>query len=73
MQVKNQQLEPGHGTMDWSQIGKRVRQGCTLSPCLLNLYAEYTMRNAGFWVNHKVESRLPGEISTTSDMQMILL
>ena len=46
MQVKNQQLEPGHGTMDWSQIGKRVRQGCTLSPCLLNLYAEYILENA---------------------------
>ena len=46
MQVKNQQLEPGHGTMDWSQIGKRVRQGCTLSPCSLNLYAEYILENA---------------------------
>ena len=37
----------GHGKTDWSQIGKRVRQGCILSPCLLNLYAEYIMRNAG--------------------------
>ena len=37
----------GHGTKDWFQIGKRVRQGCILSPCLLNLYAEYIMRNAG--------------------------
>ena len=46
MQVKKQQLEPGHGTMDWFQIGKRVRQGCTLSPCLLNLYAEYILENA---------------------------
>ena len=36
----------GHGT-DWFQIGKRVRQGCILSPCLSNLYAEYIMRNAG--------------------------
>ena len=36
-----------HGTTDWFQIGKRVRQGCILSPCLLNLYAEYIMRNAG--------------------------
>ena len=37
----------GHGTTDWFQIGKRVRQGCILSPCLLNLYAESIMRNAG--------------------------
>ena len=36
-----------HGTTDWFQIGKGVRQGCILSPCLLNLYAEYIMRNAG--------------------------
>ena len=37
----------GHGTTDWFQIGKGVGQGCILSPCLFNLYAEYTMRNAG--------------------------
>ena len=37
----------GHGTTDWFQIGKGVRQGCILSPCLLNLYAEDIMRNAG--------------------------
>ena len=36
-----------HGTTEWFQIGKGVRQGCTLSPCLFNLYAEYIMRNAG--------------------------
>ena len=36
-----------HGTTDWFQIGKGVRQGCILSPCLYNLYAEYIMRNAG--------------------------
>ena len=35
-----------HGTTDWFQIGKRVRQGCILSPCLFNLHAEYIMRNA---------------------------
>ena len=37
----------GCGTTDWFQIGKRVCQGCVLSPCLFNLYAEYIMRNAG--------------------------
>ena len=36
-----------HGTTDWFQIGKEVRQGCISSPCLFNLYAEYIMRNAG--------------------------
>ena len=40
-------VRTGHGTADWFQIGKRVRQGCILSPCLFNLYAEYIMRNAG--------------------------
>ena len=40
-------VRTGHGPTDWFQIGKRVRQGCILSPCLFNLYAEYIMRNAG--------------------------
>ena len=40
-------VRAGHGTTDWFQIGKGVRQGCILSPCLFNLYAEYIMRNAG--------------------------
>ena len=40
-------VRTGHGTTDWFQIGKRVRQGCILSPCLFNFYAEYIMRNAG--------------------------
>ena len=40
-------VRTGHGTTDWFQIGKAVRQGCILSPCLFNFYAEYIMRNAG--------------------------
>ena len=40
-------IRTGHGTTDWFQIRKGVRQGCILSPCLFNLYAEYIMRNAG--------------------------
>ena len=59
----------GHETTDWFQIRKGVHQGCVWSPCLFNLYAEYIMRNAGL-EKHKLESRLPGEISVTSDMQM---
>ena len=59
-----------HGTTDWFKIGKGVRQGCILSSCLLNLYAEYIMRYAGL-NETQLESRLPREISITSDMQMI--
>ena len=46
MQVRKQ-VRTGRGTTDWFQIGKGVRQGCILSPCLYNLYAKYIMRNAG--------------------------
>ena len=58
-----------HGITDWFQIGKGVRQGCILRPCLFNLYAEYISETLG-WMKHKLESKLPGEISVTSDMQM---
>ena len=64
-------VRTGHGTIDWFQIGKGVHQGCILSPCLFNLYAEYIMYLSIMgWMKHKLESRLPGEISITSDMQM---
>ena len=62
-------VRTGHGTTDWLQIGKGVRQGCILPPCLFNLYAEYIMWNARLHESH-LESRLPGEISVTSDVQM---
>ena len=62
-------VRTGQGTTDWFQIGKGVRQGCILSPCLFNLYTEYIMRNAGL-EEAQLESRLLGEISITSDMQI---
>ena len=63
-------VRTGHGTTDWFKIGKGVCQGCILSPCLLNLYAEYIMRDAGL-DEAPLESSLSGEISITSDMWMI--
>ena len=62
-------VRTGHGTTDWFQIGKGVRQGCILSPCLFNFYAEYITRNAEL-DKAQLKSRLPGGISITSDMQM---
>ena len=62
-------VRTGSGTTDCFKIGKGVHQGCIPSPCLFDLYAEYIIQNG--WMTHKLESRLPGEISTTSDMQMI--
>ena len=59
-------VRTGHGTTVWFQIGKGVCQDCILSPCLFNLYAEYIKRNAG--LKHKLESKLLGEVSVTSDM-----
>ena len=62
-------VRTGHGTTDWFHIGKGVCQGCILSPCLFNFYAEDIMRNARL-EEAQAESILPGEISITSDMQM---
>ena len=62
-------VRTGHGTTDWFPIGKGVHQGCILSPCLFNLYAEYIMINAGL-EEAQLESRFLGEISITSNMQM---
>ena len=60
-------VKTGHGTTDWFQMGKGICQGCRLSPCLFNLYAEYIMRNAGL---EETQAGIKGEISITSDMQM---
>ena len=62
-------VRTGHGIADWFQIGKGVPQGCILSSCLFNLYAEYIIRNVGL-DEAQLESRLPEEISITSDMEM---
>ena len=62
-------VRTGHGTTDWYIIRKGVHQGCILSPCLFNVYAEDIMRNAGL-EETQAESRLLGETSITSDMQM---
>ena len=58
-------VRTGHGITDWFQIGKGVRQGCILSACLLNFYAEYIMRNSGLEVA-QAGIKMPGEISITS-------
>ena len=60
----------GHGTNDLFQIGKGVRQGCILLPCLFNLHAEYIMKNARLG---ETGMKIAGEISANSDMQMISL
>ena len=62
-------VRTAHGTTDCFQIRKGVYQGCVLSPCLFNLYAEYIMRNAGL-DEAQAGVKIAGEISITSDMQM---
>ena len=63
-------VRTGHGTTDWFQIGKGVRQGCILSPCLFNFYAEYIMRNAGLDEAHariKIARRSVNNLSYEDD------
>ena len=60
-------VRTGHGTTDWLQIEKGVYQGCILSSCLT--YMQSTSCKMPGWIKHKLESRLPGEISISSDMQ----
>ena len=62
-------VRTGHGTTDWFQIEKGVRQGCILSSCLFNLYAGYIMRNAGL-DEAQTGIKIAREISIISDMQM---
>ena len=66
---KEATVRTGYGTTDCFQIGKGVHQSYILLPCLFNLFAEHIMQNAGL-DEAQVESRLPGEISITSDMQI---
>ena len=63
-------VRTGHGTTDWFQIGKGVRRGCILSPCLFNFYAEYIMQNTRLDEAQAGIKIAGGEISITSDMQM---
>ena len=63
-------VRTGHGPTDWFQIGKGVCQGCILSPCLFNFYAEYTMRNAGLEETQAGIKIAGRNLSKTSDMQM---
>ena len=67
--VQEVTVRTGHGTTDWFQIGKGVRQGCILSPCLFNVYAEYIMRNAGL-DEAQAGIKTAGRNINTSDMQM---
>ena len=62
-------VRTGHGTTDWVQRGKGLSQGCILSLCLFNLYAEYIMRNARL-DEAQAGIKIAGKISITSDMQM---
>ena len=67
-------VRTGHETTDWFQIGKGVRQGCILSPCLFSLYAEYIMRNAGLEEVHtgiKIAGRSINNIRYANDTTLM--
>ena len=67
-------VRTGRGKTDWFQIGKEVRQGCILSPCLFNLYAEYIMRNAGLeeaQAGIKIVGRNINNLSYTADTSLM--
>ena len=64
-------IRTGHGTIDCFKIGKGVHQGCILSPCLFNFYAEYIMQNTEL-DEAQARTKTAGEISVVSDMQMTL-
>ena len=68
--VQEATIRTGHGKTDWFQNGKGICQGCILSPYLFILHGEYICGMPG-WMKHKLDIRLPGEISITSDMQVI--
>ena len=69
MRLKKQQLKTRHGTMNWFKIEKEVCQGCILSPCLFNLYAEYIMQNTGL-DETQAGIKIARRKSITSDIQM---
>ena len=67
-------VRTGHGTTDWFQTGKGERQGCTLSPCLFNLYAEYIMQNVGLdeaQARIKISGRNSNNLRYTDDTTLI--
>ena len=67
-------VRTGHGTTDWFQIGKGVHQGCILSPCLFNFYAEYIVKNAGLeetQVGIKIAGRNINNLRCADDTTLI--
>ena len=71
---QEERVRTGHGTPDWFQIGKGVRQGCILSPCLFNFYAEYIMRNTGLeeaQAGIKIAGRNINNLRYTDDTNLI--
>ena len=70
IQVKRQQVRTWHGTMDWFQIGKEYVKAVYGQTLLILTYMQSTSWEMPGWMNHKLESRLPGEVSITPDTQM---